>query len=150
MEVVNHPYLEGVKCRDDGAVFIPASGAHKGHWTFGTRRNSGYRQVGTFGRHYPAHRLICEAFHGKCPEGRPEVDHIDRDPSNNKPENLRWCSQSENNRNRGVYAQCGISSVDDPAAYWRARYANNSEYRERRKAYARINYAKKKAKAAQK
>ena len=48
------------------------------------------------------HVLVCKAFHGEKPLGqRITVDHIDRDKLNNKPENLRWCEQKENNRNRG-------------------------------------------------
>ena len=35
MEVVGHPYLKGVQCREGGAVFILAVRAHLGHWTFG-------------------------------------------------------------------------------------------------------------------
>jgi hypothetical protein len=42
------------------------------------------------------HRLVCEAFHGAAPEGKPYVIHIDEDAHNNRPENLRWGSQEEN------------------------------------------------------
>lgn len=49
-------------------------------------------------RGYPtrkAHRLICEAFHGPCPNGM-ECIHIDEDASNNKPTNLKWGTHKEN------------------------------------------------------
>lgn len=42
------------------------------------------------------HRLVCEAFHGPAPEGKPVVIHIDEDATNNRPENLRWGTQKEN------------------------------------------------------
>ena len=42
------------------------------------------------------HRLVAAAFHGKPTKGRPEVNHIDGDRANNRPENLEYCSRSEN------------------------------------------------------
>lgn len=121
MEVVDHPYLEGVKCREDGAVFLPQSGVKKAHWTFGHRMDDGYMRIRWKYEDFRVHRLICEAFHGTCPPDKTEVDHIDRNPANNKPENLRWCSRSENSRNRAIYAKCGVSSTRDRTAYNRAR-----------------------------
>lgn len=129
MEVVAHPYLEGVLCREDGAVFVPKNGVHKAHWTFGHRISNGYLRVRCSYKDLLAHRLICEAFHGLCPPDKDQVDHIDRNPSNNRPENLRWCSRSENNRNRKICEESlvkyGVSSVEDRAAYMRAYYASH-------------------------
>ena len=42
------------------------------------------------------HRLVCLAFHGEPPEGKTEVNHIDFDTTNNRPDNLEWCSGEEN------------------------------------------------------
>lgn len=42
------------------------------------------------------HRLVCEAFHGPAPEGKPLVLHRDDDPANNTPENLYWGDLSDN------------------------------------------------------
>lgn len=135
MKIVDHPYLAGVRCREDGAVFLPKSGVHKARWTFGSLHRSGYRVAIISRKQCYVHRLICEAFHGTCPPDRPEVDHLDRNPSNNKPENLRWCTRSENMRNRAVneesLARYGVSPTDDYNAYKRARYANDPEYREK-------------------
>lgn len=52
------------------------------------------------------HRLVCEAFHGPAPEGKPYVIHIDEDAHNNKPENLRWGTQKENLNMPGFIAYC--------------------------------------------
>lgn len=48
------------------------------------------------------HRLVCEAFHGPCPEDY-ECGHLDGDPTNNKPENLRWITRLENQRHRALH-----------------------------------------------
>ena len=44
------------------------------------------------------HRLVCEAFHGPAPDGKPHVLHGDGDPSNNTVANLRWGTHEENIR----------------------------------------------------
>lgn len=43
-------------------------------------------------------RLICRAFHGEAPEGKPWVLHWDDDRTNNKAENLRWGDAKENRK----------------------------------------------------
>ena len=42
------------------------------------------------------HRLVCEAFHGPAPEGKPYALHWDDNPRNNRADNLRWGSAAEN------------------------------------------------------
>jgi DNA-directed RNA polymerase subunit N (RpoN/RPB10) len=67
---------------------------------------------------YRAHRLIWTMFNGEIPEGK-LLDHIDRNRSNNRIENLRLVTISENARNskryvtnttgvRGVYYDKGM------------------------------------------
>jgi len=41
------------------------------------------------------HRLVCEAWHGPRPEGM-ECRHLDGNPFNNTPDNLRWGTSKEN------------------------------------------------------
>ena len=48
------------------------------------------------------HRLMAYAFIGN-PKGLPCIDHIDRDKLNNGISNLRFCSFSENSRNRDKF-----------------------------------------------
>jgi hypothetical protein len=44
------------------------------------------------------HRLVAEAFIPN-PDGKPFIDHIDTNPANNVPENLRWVTTEENANN---------------------------------------------------
>jgi len=56
----------------------------------------GYKLVRVDGKLYRVHRLIFLWHHGFLPE---YVDHIDTDVINNKIENLRRCSKSQNSCN---------------------------------------------------
>lgn len=44
------------------------------------------------------HRLVAELFIPN-PNDKPQVDHIDTNKHNNRADNLRWVTQSENNNN---------------------------------------------------
>lgn len=46
------------------------------------------------------HRLICMAFHGLPPSPRDQVRHLDGNPQNNCPANLKWGNQIENWQDR--------------------------------------------------
>ena len=52
-------------------------------------------------KHMDIHRLVARAFFGKCKKGR-VVDHISGDRLDNRLENLRYASLSENVRNRHI------------------------------------------------
>lgn len=67
----------------------------------GNTRKDGYVSVRIDKRAYLAHRVIYEMHFGDIDKGF-VVDHIDHDPSNNKIENLRMVSETENNRNVSI------------------------------------------------
>lgn len=46
------------------------------------------------------HRLVCEAFHGPQPKGKPHACHNDGDKANNKADNVRWDSPVGNNNDK--------------------------------------------------
>lgn len=46
-------------------------------------------------RWFALHRLVAQAFLAN-PNGLPQIDHIDENPSNNNVENLSWISASDN------------------------------------------------------
>jgi hypothetical protein len=68
-------------------------------------RPNGYHQVELWEdgkeKKYYVHRLVLTLFKGECPNGY-ECDHIDRNPSNNHIDNLRWVTRYENSMNRYI------------------------------------------------
>jgi hypothetical protein len=77
------------------------------------------------GSFYANHRLAWAMHHGRDP-GSHEIDHINRNPSDNRPCNLRLCTRGQNNLNTKVKRSntSGIRGVSyDPSSIknpWRA------------------------------
>ncbi|WP_076738056.1 HNH endonuclease signature motif containing protein, partial [Cronobacter sakazakii] len=73
------------------------------------------------GKNLYNHRIVYFLHHGHWPVG--EVDHIDGNPGNNHPDNLRDVTHSENQQNipaRGYYWH-------KPARRWQARIKVNGK-----------------------
>jgi hypothetical protein len=51
------------------------------------------------------HRLICMAFHGMPKVKTMQVRHLNGDPSDNRPENLRWGTAAENWQDKRVHGR---------------------------------------------
>lgn len=96
-----HPTL-GILVCTDGHVMVPAVHNRKAHWTCGSNSGRGYRQVYIARNHYLVHRLVAETFLGEIPKGH-EVDHIDRNRSNNALDNLRIVTSHENRVNTNAH-----------------------------------------------
>jgi hypothetical protein len=100
------PWLAGYEVSEDGDVRHTSRKATRpaGYVLKGCVQRDGYRiyklTVFGFKRIYKAHRLVCEAFHGRPPNERMEVAHFDGNPANNHYTNLRWASRQENDRDR--------------------------------------------------
>jgi hypothetical protein len=82
-------------------VFIwrvrPARNVKKGSIA-GRVDGRGYGGINIRGRKYASHRLAWLYVYGEWPKG--QIDHINRDPADNRIDNLRDVSGSENCRNR--------------------------------------------------
>lgn len=93
---------------------------YAGKEAFTASNANGYRVGALWNKTYLAHRVIWALNTGSWPANK--LDHIDRDPANNRMSNLRECLQSQNTLNRpgnktgkktskykGVYWQKDIS-----------------------------------------
>jgi len=78
---------------EDGIVYNKLNGSELSQYI-----RSEYYTCSLNKKMFSVHRLLAITFIPN-PENKPYVDHIDRNRSNNKLENLRWCTNQENNRN---------------------------------------------------
>lgn len=85
----------------------------------GTVLPNGYKHIGLGGSQYLAHRVVWFWHKGMFPPH--EIDHVDRDPLNNRLENLRACTASQNKRGRRMPNSSGFRGVSrTPQGAWRA------------------------------
>jgi hypothetical protein len=80
----------------DGHFYGLFNGKKKG--SFDTH---GRIQVLIAGKRYSEHRLVWLWFNGEFPDG--DLDHINRNPADNRIENLRIVTRSQNKQNSGLY-----------------------------------------------
>lgn len=96
------------------------------------KKPDGYRsiqlsRIGTFQVHY----LVLLAFIGERPIGL-DIDHINRIRDDNRLENLRYCTRSENNMNT-IRTRNDILEIDPTIRVLLRNKKNQKKYREARK-----------------
>ena len=74
----------------------------------GSLTDKGYLRSSVGGKSYRVHRLVFLYHHGYMPT---QVDHIDGNRMNNRIENLREATSSQNNQNRKATSSSGIKGV---------------------------------------
>lgn len=94
---ISHIDFPGIECSNLGNIRQNKKRVTKGH-----QRLRGDFSISYKGKSYQVHTLICLFFHGQRPNDTYTVDHINRDPSDNRPENLRWASPTEQCLNRST------------------------------------------------
>ena len=113
-----------IKCFRDGRIEtlckVTSKHGKKGEWIERSNKpkKNGYIRICIGAKHYQAHRLIMEAFVG---ESEQDVDHIDRNRSNNNFHNLNYCTSSENSLNRDWVDTAKGYTWDKHAKKWKAQ-----------------------------
>lgn len=99
--------IDGIEYRhvdsDLGDLWVSARGdvitrGYPRGGNFGVPACGGYMKVGLGKRKVSVHILVYELFVGRIPDGK-DIDHINGNPKDNRVENLRVASKSENMRN---------------------------------------------------
>lgn len=105
---------------DEGTLTRKKSvGQHKAGTQAGTRTIEGYYQMGIGGKRHLVHRVVFYMSTGQDPQGF-HVDHINGDPSDNRPENLRIATQVENLRHRATMVSSNRSGYRNVS--WNTRW----------------------------
>lgn len=119
---LRHPTL-GLLVREDGTVFNKLSGKSPIYkWTKGSKYKNGYLYIVINYERARVHRLVAEAFISNS-ENKPTVDHINRDKSDNRVENLRWATMKEQRENCSnvLSPKYGFRPTKEPILYDRVR-----------------------------
>jgi len=98
MDIINYPnYL----IYEDGRVFSKKRNIFLKY----SLNDKGYKQVGLSNngkqKTHTIHKLVAIHYIPN-PKNYNEIDHFNRNKNDNNVENLRWCSRSENVRNRNI------------------------------------------------
>jgi len=73
----------------------------------GTMTTNGYYRVRLNGQRYPNHRVVWALVNRRDP-GLMQIDHRDRNRTNNDPNNLQLTTHRGNHQNRKNQSKCGV------------------------------------------
>lgn len=93
----------------------------------GTVACNGYLQTRAHGRTHLNHRLAWCIHYGEWPDGI--IDHIDRNPMNNRIDNLRVATRKLNKINSGLNSNStsGVKGVTAMGKKWQAHIRDNGK-----------------------
>ena len=97
----------------------PRSRAKQGQLVNAFLSGCGYKEIRFRGCRLYAHRVVFALHHGRWPT--PRCDHIDGNKTNNRADNLRECSASENGHN-GKMHRDSTTGVKGVSPYGRGGY----------------------------
>jgi hypothetical protein len=93
----------------------------------GTTTVAGYSKVQINKIAYSDHRLVWALFNKEIPLDK-QIDHIDRNPNNNRIENLRLADSVSNALNRSCkISNTGIRGVSKDRKYYKVSFTVNSK-----------------------
>lgn len=96
MELTQQLLHETFVYEPDTGLLRRRSPLHKPYAYRGAGKDRRYLMTSIFGGHYYLHRLVFLYHHGFLPA---RIDHIDGDTRNNRIENLRECTNAQNQYN---------------------------------------------------
>lgn len=106
-----HPFFKTIACSQDGSIYSIKTGQKRKLW----KTRLGYLQLSVNRTSYLAHRLIADVFIPN-PSKKPYINHKNGNKSDNRIENLEWCTQAENIRHaRDVLGvKYGMPGINHP------------------------------------
>jgi len=140
MDGTSYPPFPNYSVTVDGRVFRDGreirQRRHKNKYLMVTLSDKGK----TYNRY--VHRMVCETYHGPCPEGK-ECRHLDGSRDNNCASNLMWATEKENNADKKVHgtnnngeAHGNAVLTDDIVLEARRRYASGDDIAKIARAFA--------------
>ena len=103
---------------------------HAGKRALTALTDKGYCSGGIFGRVYTAHRVAWALHHGSWPSDGLEIDHINRDRQDNRIENLRLATRTQNGHNKVMRREnsnyMGVNFFK-PTGKWVARIVKDKQ-----------------------